>query len=373
MLIFIQMFKQFLLIVFLFSITKLYAQSAYTLICKIDSSLQLENETFYLKHINNGELNPMVHDSVQVKNHQFVFHGTMNTPAVYTRLISKKDGSEKWFMLSSGTSHAVLSKPNFNPKNGKPLGISSSFTIPGDERFRLMEITDKLYDLYAEEIDKFRELSNSSKEETIQDQLMDSSFHYLDKKNPYLITLIEENPSNYTSLYLLSYYRPNLLNKDVGKLEQVFNGLNESLRQSEEGKRLQKIIHAKKNINAGMMAPDFSMTDLNGKTIKLSDFRGKKVLLDFWASWCVPCIENLPKLKAYAERENLTVLAISLDHDRNNWLKAIKNHQFDWAVHVSELQGWKGPIVQSVYNIESIPRSIIVDETGKMIDINLKF
>ena len=120
----------------------------------------------------------------------------------------------------------------------------------------------------------------------------------------------------------------------------------------------------------GREAPDFAMPDVTGKQIKLSSFKGKYVLVDFWASWCAPCRQENPNLvKAYQQfkNKNFTVLGVSLDRpgQKDNWVKAINDDQLAWT-NVSDLQFWNSEVV-SLYGFNGIPFNILVDPQGKVI------
>ncbi|MFL5808383.1 MAG: peroxiredoxin family protein, partial [Flavisolibacter sp.] len=150
--------------------------------------------------------------------------------------------------------------------------------------------------------------------------------------------------------------------------EQRFNSLDESIRGSQIGKSLSDYIAYSKVGAVGTEALEFTQNDVDGKPVSLSSFKGKYVLLDFWASWCRPCrAENPNVVKAYAKfkDKNFTVLGVSLDQQKDAWLKAISADRLTWN-HVSDLQYWNNSVAQ-MYHIESIPGNFLIDPNGKII------
>lgn len=188
------------------------------------------------------------------------------------------------------------------------------------------------------------------------------------------LIFIQQHPDYFSSLDALKdAIGP--IPDDIEKYNNLFDGLSEQVRQSEEGKKVRRTIDRYMAIRIGAQAPFFTAPDTLGKEVKLSDFKGKYVLLDFWASWCVPCREENPMVvKAYQafKDKNFDILSVSLDspgqHDA--WLKAIHADGLTWQ-HVSDLKFWKNEVAQ-LYAVRSIPQNFLIDPQGKIIAANLR-
>jgi peroxiredoxin len=183
---------------------------------------------------------------------------------------------------------------------------------------------------------------------------------------------IAKNPDSYIGLFTLDRYA---YGGDYREIAPLFNGLSARLKQTSLGRHLAGRLPHIKAIALGAIAPEFTEADTSGKMISLSSFRGKYVLIDFWASWCNPCrAENPNVVKAFNlyKGKNFTVIGVSLDGpgEKNNWLAAIRKDGLPWT-QVSDLNSWwdKAAVL---YLVKGIPQNFLLDPDGKIIAKNLR-
>jgi peroxiredoxin len=177
----------------------------------------------------------------------------------------------------------------------------------------------------------------------------------------------------FASLYAANFISPE---SDFDWFFSLLNRFKEENPSSKYTAWFTKFVEPYTNLTAlqpGKMAPDFKLPTPDGDTIALSDYRGKYILVDFWASWCGPCRQENPNIVRMYNRfkgKNFEILGVSLDKERAGWVKAIADDQLTWK-QVSDLKFWDS-IVTGLYAIQSIPATLLVDPDGKIIARNLR-
>jgi len=318
------------------------------------------------------------HDSVQVNHGKFEIIVPYKGPArymFYSKFELKKKGGYSPYGI-------LVSEPGIIQINANMETLSNSVVKNAPENERYMAFTkegnagrqginDKLIAKFGPDV-----LKNLNQKNPQYDEIIRYYKELNDENNKLeverLKTFIKLHNNSFASVYLLNNLAGNI---SIVNAQALYNLLGQKYKETSYGKNIANTIEAMKITAIGKIAPDFEQADTAGKMIKLSSLRGQYVLLDFWASWCIPCREENPNVvKAYNKfhDKGFTILGVSLDQPgkREAWLNAIKQDGLTWT-NVSDLKFWNNEVVK-LYGVQAVPQNFLLDKEGKIIAINVK-
>jgi peroxiredoxin len=308
----------------------------------------------FLKKREEGKM--ITADSVQIKDGKFIFMGKVEMPEMYYLKINNKDGALPFFIENSAISMKVFA--DSIEKSEVTGSATHDLYLTYEKKESSIDI--KMEELYG------NLLKAKEAKDTVAIKASNSAMDSLQNALP-LITkdFAMQNVKSVIAPYVILGMAWAYTLDDI----RAFNkAMDSSIAKSNYTKALAERETILTKVQPGQLAPEFIMNDTLGKPVSLSSFKGKVVLIDFWASWCRPCrAENPNVVDAFKKfgSKGFTVLGVSLDTDKSKWEAAIAKDGLTWT-HVSDLARWQNAAAKQ-YGVMSIPANFLVDKDGKII------
>lgn len=331
-----------------------------------------EGEKVYLKDYVTKD-STVVADSATVKQDCFLLEGTVNE--MKRMELTCREGRQKIFIDGEPIFADIIEKKDTVKEKPHIIKI---LQVTGSPEQKVMEKANEL--TYMSALMQLGEMFSLSKALETKDSLvMKHDIDSIQHVYKMMKEAIDKNITNFLDSARNSYAVTYFIDEYIGKyktfdvFKQSYDNLTDRVKNSVHGRALKAKVDAMAKANVGGIAPNIELPTPEGKTISLNNLRGHIVLLDFWASWCGPCLREMPNVKMLYDKyhsKGLEILGVSLDEKADAWKNAIAKKELNWF-HVSSLKGWECPAAKT-YNVTGIPRMYIIDETGKIIAQDLR-
>ena len=349
----------------------LFAQQQFTISGSV-RGVSPSVDKVYISYVANGQ---NVLDSTNISGNKYKFQGLITQP---TRVDLRAAYDDRGTRPSASRDMVTLFVEPANITVSSADSFSNA-TVSGSNvniEFQKLQAAAKPFEpktaALLKRISEYRQAKDDAKLEQAQiekDQL-DAQLNeavYAD--------YIRQNPSSPLTFFALQQYSGATMPKPRESLE-LFNLLPQQMKMSHDGQRMHTLIVRNINTSPGKPAIDFTQTDMNGNSVTLSSFKGKTVLINFWASWCGPCRAQNPKLvqlyNTY-KNDNFAIINVSLDKPgaKDDWLKAVQDDQLSDITQVTDLRFWNNAVAQ-LYGIVTLPQNILIDANGVIVARDLK-
>ncbi|MEO5642758.1 MAG: TlpA disulfide reductase family protein [Bacteroidia bacterium] len=344
-----------------------------------------KGDTLYLVDVNKSEFT-VLDSAITGEDGSFTFNPTLSFKGFYNLNVGKTKDKFAVMILEPGDSVKFTG-------DAKNLGYTWK-TEGSKECARFAELNQFIVDIEKKRapIKEYQdsllrvfqvEVSMIAQKDSVKIKALDKKYGALYDTSAAKITgvekegvqfmreFIDKDPASFANIAGLRLLEPF---DNFSYYEKAVNALEVKYKDVPNVKMLRGYIERERPYCKGQTPPEIVMNDTDGKPRKLSSLKGKVVLLDFWASWCGPCRQELPNVVANYKKykdKGFDIFSVSLDNDKNAWLAAIKSDGLTWPNHVSDLMQWQSPI-KDLYRLKSIPSTLLIDRDGKIIDRDLR-
>jgi len=336
----------------------------------------------YLYYSDQG--NNRIKDSSTINNGTFMFQGNISEPTIgYLTLKEEKrnESNSTNFFLEPKEMTVSLKFNNFGSATVTGSKVQDEYATLTKSKEKIRQRMQPLSDSYSRENAAYTLAVKSKKDEHSLDSMKEVAANLHEQFEPFNKEMDEKDyeffskhPQSYVTAYMMRFHVSKL---PLESLQNYYDGFGPGLQQSNFAKEIAQEIQKLRSGSAGSMAKDFSTVDINGNNLQLSDYKGKYVLLDFWASWCVPCRKGNPHLKQlYTKYKDKGIEFIGIaDDDRaeDAWKKAVDKDGIGIWKHVRRGLKYENGVfdrstdISENFGIHTLPTKILIDPNGMII------